>query len=45
MLLEQARFDGGPSYGDGEGNVEKVANLYYNSEIELIGFANGLDVS
>lgn len=44
VLLEPARFDGGSSYGGGGGNVEKLASLWYDSEIELVVFANRLDV-
>ena len=42
VLLEQARLDGGLSYGDDDGNVEKLAKLWYNSKIESVVFVNGL---
>lgn len=44
ILLKQARFDGGPSYSGGDRNVEKLANLWYSSETELVVFGNALDV-
>lgn len=39
VLLEGAGFGGGPSYGGGDGNMEKLSHLWYNLKRDLVVFA------